>query len=105
VATVANEEIARAYLDALVARDYERLESLLADDFQLRDLSPPGIHRSERLGVSTHGDAGDARHVRHRGACRVGRVRDRERSEGRWAADEANQPGEPPATPLVRQRD
>ena len=36
-------EIARAYLDAVVARDYERVESLLADDFRLRDLSPPGF--------------------------------------------------------------
>lgn len=38
-----NTEIARAYLDAVVARDYERVESLLADDFVLRDLSPPGF--------------------------------------------------------------
>src|SRR5215475_12316176 len=38
-----NTEIARAYLDAVVARDYERIESLLADDFRLRDLSPPGF--------------------------------------------------------------
>jgi ketosteroid isomerase-like protein len=36
-------EIAHAYLDAVVARDYERVESLLADDFRLRDLSPPGF--------------------------------------------------------------
>jgi ketosteroid isomerase-like protein len=43
VTTVANEEIAHSYLDAVVARDYERLESLLAEDFQLRDLSPPGF--------------------------------------------------------------
>src|SRR5215813_2368326 len=40
---MANVEIARAYLDAVVARDYERVESLLADDFRLRDLSPPGF--------------------------------------------------------------
>ena len=38
-----NVEIAGAYLDAVVARDYERVESLLADDFRLRDLSPPGF--------------------------------------------------------------
>src|SRR5215510_8316808 len=38
-----NTEIARAYLDAVVARDYERVESLLEDDFRLRDLSPPGF--------------------------------------------------------------
>jgi hypothetical protein len=30
-------------LDAVVARDYERVESLLAGDFRLRDLSPPGF--------------------------------------------------------------
>src|SRR4029079_14789558 len=30
------------YLDAVVARDYDDVESLLADDFRLRDLSPPG---------------------------------------------------------------
>src|SRR5215470_9827744 len=36
-------EIANAYLDAVVARDYERVESLLAVDFRLRDLSPPGF--------------------------------------------------------------
>jgi ketosteroid isomerase-like protein len=40
---VTNAEIGRAYLDAVVARDYERVESLLADDFRLRDLSPPGF--------------------------------------------------------------
>src|SRR5215831_18875321 len=40
---MANAEIARAYLDAVVARDYERVESLLADNFRLRDLSPPGF--------------------------------------------------------------
>lgn len=36
-------DVARAYLDAVVARNYERVESLLADDFRLRDLSPPGF--------------------------------------------------------------
>jgi ketosteroid isomerase-like protein len=38
-----NVEIGRAYLDAVVAKDYEGVESLLADDFRLRDLSPPGF--------------------------------------------------------------
>ena len=38
-----NTDVARAYLDAVVARDYERVESLLAEDFRLRDLSPPGF--------------------------------------------------------------
>jgi len=40
---VTNAEIAHAYLDAVMARDYECVESLLADDFRLRDLSPPGF--------------------------------------------------------------
>ena len=38
-----NAELARTYLDAVVARDYDHVESLLADDFRLRDLSPPGL--------------------------------------------------------------
>ena len=38
-----NAELARTYLDAVVARDYDHVESLLADDFRLRDLSPPGF--------------------------------------------------------------
>ena len=38
-----NVELALAYLDAVVARDYEQVEALLADDFRLRDLSPPGF--------------------------------------------------------------
>jgi len=38
-----NAELAGTYLDAVVARDYERVESFLADDFHLRDLSPPGF--------------------------------------------------------------
>ena len=46
-----NAELARTYLDAVVARDYEHVESLLADDFRLRDLSPPGF---------TEADAGPA---------------------------------------------
>jgi len=40
---VTNTELAQTYLDAVVARDYEQVESLLADDFRLRDLSPPGF--------------------------------------------------------------
>lgn len=38
-----NVELARAYLDAVVARDYDGVASFLADDFHLRDLSPPGF--------------------------------------------------------------
>src|SRR5215470_4049851 len=38
-----NAQLARAYLDAVVTRDYDHVESLLADDFRLRDLSPPGF--------------------------------------------------------------
>lgn len=52
---MANAEIARAYLDAVVARDYERLESLLADDFRLRDLSPPGFTEVNGAGVALSG--------------------------------------------------
>ena len=36
-------DLARAYLDAFVARDYARVRALLADDFRLRDLSPGGF--------------------------------------------------------------
>jgi hypothetical protein len=39
---VTDVEIARAYLDCIVGRDYARLRGLLTDDFRLRDLSPPG---------------------------------------------------------------
>ena len=46
-----NAELAQAYLDAVVARDYGQVESLLADDFRLRDLSPPGF--TEVADVST----------------------------------------------------
>ena len=46
-----NTELALAYLDAVVARDYDQVEALLADDFRLRDLSPPGF---------TEKDAGEA---------------------------------------------
>ena len=48
-------EIARAYLDAVVARDYERVESLLADDFRLRDLSPPGFTEVSGSGATLSG--------------------------------------------------
>jgi ketosteroid isomerase-like protein len=44
---VTNPELARTYLDAVVARDYEHVESLLADDFRLRDLSPPGFTEAD----------------------------------------------------------
>jgi Domain of unknown function (DUF4440) len=43
VSWVTNVELARIYLDAVVARDFDRVESLLADEFRLRDLSPPGF--------------------------------------------------------------
>lgn len=46
-----NTEIARAWLDAVVGRDYERVESLLGDDYRLRDLSPGGF--TEVTGSST----------------------------------------------------
>ena len=36
-------KLARRYLDAFVARDYDDVRSLLADDFCLRDLSPGGF--------------------------------------------------------------
>jgi hypothetical protein len=38
-----NAEIGQAWLDAVMARDYGRVESLLADDYRVRDLSPPGF--------------------------------------------------------------
>jgi ketosteroid isomerase-like protein len=50
-----NLEIARAYLDALVERDYERIASLLADDFRLRDLSPPGFTEVTGSGAALSG--------------------------------------------------
>jgi SnoaL-like protein len=40
---VTNAELTQTYLGALVARDYDQIESLLAEDFRLRDLSPPGF--------------------------------------------------------------
>jgi ketosteroid isomerase-like protein len=51
---VTNAELARTYLEAVVARDYEHVESLLADDFRLRDLSPPGFTEAE-LGTALAG--------------------------------------------------
>ena len=50
-----NEELARTYLDAVVARDYEQVESLLADDFRLRDLSPPGFTDVTDVGAALSG--------------------------------------------------
>ena len=50
-----NVELAHAYLDAVVARDYDRIESLLADDFQLRDLSPPGLTHVTDVGTALSG--------------------------------------------------
>jgi ketosteroid isomerase-like protein len=52
---VTNAEIGHAYLDAVVARDYERVESLLADDFRLRDLSPPGFTEVKGSGAALSG--------------------------------------------------
>jgi ketosteroid isomerase-like protein len=52
---VTNAEIGRDYLDAVVARDYERVESLLADDFRLRDLSPPGFTEVSDSGEALSG--------------------------------------------------
>jgi ketosteroid isomerase-like protein len=52
---VTNAELARTYLDAVVARDYDRIESLLADDFRLRDLSPPGFTEVADVGTALSG--------------------------------------------------
>jgi ketosteroid isomerase-like protein len=52
---VTNVELARAYLDAVVARDYDRVEALLADDFRLRDLSPPGFTDVTDAGAALSG--------------------------------------------------
>jgi ketosteroid isomerase-like protein len=52
---VTNVELARTYLDAVVARDYDRVESLLADDFRLRDLSPPGFTDVTDVGAALSG--------------------------------------------------
>ena len=50
-----NAELAQTYLGAVVARDYERVEALLADDFRLRDLSPPGFTEVADLGEALSG--------------------------------------------------
>ena len=50
-----NAELARTYLDAVVARDYDRVESLLSDDFRLRELSPPGFTEVTDVGVALDG--------------------------------------------------
>jgi ketosteroid isomerase-like protein len=52
---VTNVELARTYLAAVVARDYDRVESLLADDFRLRDLSPPGFTDVTDVGAALSG--------------------------------------------------
>jgi ketosteroid isomerase-like protein len=52
---VKNAELARTYLDAVVARDYDKVESLLADDFRLRDLSPPGFTEVADVGAALSG--------------------------------------------------
>lgn len=44
-----NCELARAYLDAVVARDYNSVRSFLDDGFRLRDLSPPGFTQVENV--------------------------------------------------------
>jgi hypothetical protein len=50
-----NAELAQTYLAAVVARDYEHVESLLADDFRLRDLSPPGFTEVAEVGAALSG--------------------------------------------------
>jgi hypothetical protein len=50
-----NVELALAYLDAVVARDYDQVEALLADDFRLRDLSPPGFTEVKDAGEALSG--------------------------------------------------
>jgi hypothetical protein len=40
---VTGSELAHAYIAAFAARDYDRVRSLLVDDFRLRDLSPGGF--------------------------------------------------------------
>ena len=50
-----NTELARTYLDAVVARDYDQVESLLAHDFRLRDLSPPGFTEVGDVGKALSG--------------------------------------------------
>ena len=50
-----NIELAHTYLDAVVARDYDRVESLLADEFRLRDLSPRGFTDVTDVGAALSG--------------------------------------------------
>ena len=50
-----NVELALAYLDAVVARDYDQVKALLADDFRLRDLSPPGFREVTDTGEALSG--------------------------------------------------
>jgi hypothetical protein len=52
---VTNPERALAYLDAVVARDYDQVEDLLGDDFRLRDLSPPGFTEVKNAGEAMSG--------------------------------------------------
>jgi SnoaL-like protein len=52
---VTNAEVARTYLEAVVARDYDRVESMLADDFRRRDLSPPGFTEVAGAGTALSG--------------------------------------------------
>jgi ketosteroid isomerase-like protein len=40
---VTNEDLARTYIAAFAARDYDQVSALLTDDFRLRDLSPGGF--------------------------------------------------------------
>ena len=50
-----NAQLARNYLDAVVARDYDRVQSLLGEDFRLRDLSPPGFTEVADAGEAMSG--------------------------------------------------
>jgi hypothetical protein len=48
-------ELARQYIDAFVARDYDLVRSLLADDFRLRDLSPGGFTQVDGADAAMEG--------------------------------------------------
>ncbi len=48
-------DLAHAYLGAFVARDFDRVRSLLADDFRLRDLSPGGFTEVEGADAALSG--------------------------------------------------
>jgi ketosteroid isomerase-like protein len=48
-------ELARRYIDAFVARDYDLVRSLLADDFRLRDLSPGGFTQVDGADAAMEG--------------------------------------------------